>query len=361
MFESPEGVRDAIRLFWIVYIFDSQFSMITGLPVAFQESDIDPSLPQLDDRFPYARAMLCYSKIASHVWAPVAGFEQTGMVLKLDAMSWLDWQISQWSGGIPDDLRFTHLDFSMSPDEMSLTQKRLRLMLYLRGNQLRLLLYRPVFYSTTSAMENRGYAQTVVEIAKDNIRTISELDKATDLYQTEQQSFHYYLLTALGVLFLAVSQSPVEFTRQVRDEFYLGLELIKRATRPSVPLQRLGRSIANLKKMTPKLEVLSPSHPAANPLANGNRKDGLAGDDAAPWNVGVDHGMNGSEVSYELMNLFEVAGGFGDAMMSKQEALIVNSIDGATGTTLESLAGLWRGSDPARGEGEFAKAMKDVF
>lgn len=381
MFDKPEGTRDALRLFWVIYIFDNRLAANTGLPFAIHDADIDPSLPPIDDQFPYARAMLCYCKIASRISAPVAGFESTGMDLKMDNMSWIDWQISQWCGSIPEELRFTHLDFSLSSEEMSRNQKELRVELYLRGNQLRLQLYRPVFYTQASTLENRGYAQTVMEIAKDNIRTLSEMDKATDIYTTAGSSFHYYLVQALGVLFLGVAQAPVEFSRQVRDEFYLGVELIKSAARDSVPLQRLGRTVANLKKLAPKLELLSPSHPAAHPLANG--KDGVGGigglavgalvDDPAHWHtphhlsaqhhhpLATSNAFSAPQLAFELVNLFETACGFGDAMLSKHEALLMNGMDAAVASaTLETFAGLWRSASNAD-NADFAKAMKDVF
>jgi hypothetical protein len=383
MFDTPEGIRDALRLFWVIYIFDNWLGTNTGLPFAIHEADIDPNLPLIDDQFPYARAMLCYCKIASRISAPVAGFENTGMDLKMDNMSWIDWQISQWCGSIPEELRFTHLDFSLSSEEMSRNQKQLRVELYLRGNQLRLQLYRPVFYTQASTLENRGYAQTVVEIAKDNIRTLSEMDKATDIYTSAGSSFHYYLVQALGVLFLGVAQAPVEFSRQVRDEFYLGVELIKSAARDSVPLQRLGRTVANLKKLAPKLELLSPSHPTAHPLANG-KEAGVGGvgglavgtlavDDPAQWHHPHPHHLSAHQqplannafsapqLAFELVHLFETACGFGDAMLSKHEALLMNGMDATVASTaMETFAGLWRTASSSD-NADFAKAMKDVF
>jgi len=193
--------------------------------------------------------------------------------------------------------------------------------LYVRANQVRILIYRPVLLSATSIMENRNYAQKAVEVAKDTIRVLARLNETSDIYRAQQVCFNYFLISALAVLFLAVSHAPAEFNGQVRDEFYMALDLVKGFSTKSYISQRLWRTIRGLKELGPKLGLVSrqpftrddedPHSSAAVAMA------GLAGHPVQemgvyPSSQGASSigssPMNGQQMSYELTTLFEAAG-----------------------------------------------------
>lgn len=173
-------------------------------------------------------------------------------------------------------------------------------------------------------MENMPYAQTVVDIAKDTIRVLARLNQTTDIYRSQQMLFNYFLVAALAVLFLAVSHAPVEFNRQVRDEFYLALDLIKGFSTKSYVSKRLWKTIRGLREIGEKLglfprnighEPNDPHSSAAVAMA------GLAGHPmevlAATYpgiNPNAELGnspVNGLQMSNELTNLFEAMGAYG--------------------------------------------------
>ena len=308
--------------------------------------------------------------IITQVWTSVAGFENINNDLRKDEIGYLDYQIQQWQNSIPDSLRFHPSDNVPNNTNLSKDLRRLRVLLYLRSNQLRIQLYRPVLYSITSIMENRGYAQTVVEIAKDSIRVLTQLNQTSDIYNSQQAAFNYFLISALAVLFLAVSHAPVEFSQQVREEFYMALDLVKGCSSRSFISRRLWKTIKGLKEVAPKLGLMSgpsmaessdPHSSAAVAMA------GLAGhqvDEMALFSQGQtinsigSSPMDGQQMSYELTNLFEAAGGYGGMIPSRQDGLMVNGMVGGQG---ELGQGLEAFSAIHGNEEEFVRIMKECF
>lgn len=283
-------------------------------------------------------------------------------------MGYLDYQIQQWQSTIPDSLRYQASD--NTPDHETLTRniRRLRIILYLRANHLRILIYKAVLHSATSIMENRGCAQTVVEIAKDTIRVLTRLNQTSDIYRMQQVQFNYFLVSALTVLFLAVTHYPLEFNVQVREEFYLALDLIKGFSTKSYVAKRLWQTIMDLKAVGPHMGVVSvqaiaqvedPHSSAAVAMA------GLAGhqvNELAAFPQSLSKGpignnpMDGQQMSLELTTLFEAAGAYGVV----PDGTGIEGIDGYGGESGEAhqdvgnISGLY-------GEKEAERLSRDRF
>lgn len=311
--------------------------------------------------------MISYSRISSKVWCSVSNIEGSRSDIKKDNIGYLDYQILQWQNSTPESLRFypsTQASELIVPNR---GQRRLQVLLYLRTNQMRILIYRPVLHSATSIMENRNYAQSVVEVAKDTIRVLTRLNQTSDIYRSQQVCFNYFLISALAVLFLAVSHAPVEFNRQVRDEFYMALDLVKGFSTKSYISKRLWTTIKGLKEVGPKLGLVSrpPPPDAIDPHSSAAvAMAGLAGHPVDEMTIFPTHlglgslnnsPMNGQQMSYELTNLFEAAGGYGSGVASN-----AHGIDGVNGFVEinpvgEGLSGIY-GND-----GEFSRIMRDLF
>ena len=314
--------------------------------------------------------MILYSRISSKVWRSVMNLKITDSEVQKDDIGYLDYQTLQWQKSIPESLRFCP---SMNLTELGCPnrgQRRLQVILYLRTNQMRILIYRPVLHSATSIMENRDYAQTVVEVAKDSIRVLARLNQTTDIYRIQQMCFNYFLVSALAVLFLAVAHAPVVFNRQVRDEFYLALDVLKGFSTKSDISKRLWKTIRGLKEVGPKLGLVSrsmlsdtsdPHSSAAVAMA------GLAGhpvheltvfqtnQDPSPLGNSPTCGL---QMSHELTNLFEAAGGYGSMMTSGQGLEGANGVVGPQGELSQGAEGL---SGIYGTEGEFSRIMRDLF
>jgi hypothetical protein len=140
------GGKDRIlRLFWSIYILDMRWSFGTGMPFALEDSDIDPWLPE-PEKTPYLRVMIRYSRIAAKVWKFISAFNNTNEIKK-DEMNYLDWQVLRWVHDIPDELRLDHSGITGDAAEDPRSLRRLRALLHLRANQLRMLIHRPVLHT----------------------------------------------------------------------------------------------------------------------------------------------------------------------------------------------------------------------
>lgn len=309
--------------------------------------------------------MIPYNRISSKIWYSGLGSEGSAGIHR-DEIGYLDYQILQWYRQIPEELKFDSVGFSNPGDSVSRGIRRLRVLLYLRMNQLRILIYRPVLHSPSSIPDNRGQAQTVVDVAKDTIRVLTRLNQMSDIYRTQQITFNYFLVAALAVLFLAVSHASADFNRQVRDEFYMALDLVNGFSTKSYVSKRLWNTIKGLRKTGEKLGVLARpfGSDSADPHSNAAvAMAGLAGHSIENLSMygpvnGHELGsspLNGVQMSHELTNLFEAVGAVGNFMPA---ADAINGFVGPEGELQNSGEGL---SGVLGDEGEFARVIRDLF
>ncbi|KAL2846642.1 hypothetical protein BJY01DRAFT_247169 [Aspergillus pseudoustus] len=244
------GKDRVLKLFWSVRVLDLRWSFGTGMPFGIDESDIDPWLPEPEEDTSYLRVMIRYTRIAAKVWRYISAFNNTNEIKK-DEMNYLDWQVLQWVATLPDCLRLQDPSGYAEGETRSL--RRLRSLVYLRANQLRMLIHRPVLHSAAHLVRFPTEAQTVVDMAKDTIRFITQLHASSDIYQLQQVVFNWFLVSALMALFLAVAQSPSQYSITSREEFYMALELVKGVSARSYISRRLWKSIKGLRRLGPQL------------------------------------------------------------------------------------------------------------
>ncbi|KAL2354080.1 fungal-specific transcription factor-like protein [Cryomyces antarcticus] len=369
MFTTDEERASAIRLFWAIYVLDRRWSFGTGMPFAMQDTDIDSQLPKPDDSSPYLTAMISYSNIGSKVWRSVANVDEARTDISKEEIGYLDYQIIQWHRSIPDFLRYTHPSTGQDPAPVSRGIHRLRVLLYLRANQMRILIYRPVLHSVTSIMENKEQAQAVVDVAKDTIRVLTHIDQTSDIYRSQQVCFNYFLVSALAVLFLAVSHAPAQFSDHCRDEFYLALELVRGLSANSYISKRLWKTIKGLKEVGPRLGLIGRPPTVDTNDAHSTAAVAMAGlaghsvDELALFsNNGAHHlGTSPNGMANDLTSLFEAAGGYGN-LLSNGTPTAPQLIDyglaeggvgrGQNGGVLGGASG---------GEDELSRIMRDLF
>src|SRR5271168_57612 len=132
---------------------------------------------------PYLNVMISYSRIGSKVWRSICSFSPTPSSSRnIEEIGYLDYQILQWQKSIPPELQ---LPTASSPKASSRAIHRLQILLYLRANQMRILIYRPVLHTASSIQENLSYASTVVELAKDTVRALTHLNQTSDIYRAQ--------------------------------------------------------------------------------------------------------------------------------------------------------------------------------
>ncbi|KIW46959.1 uncharacterized protein PV06_02578 [Exophiala oligosperma] len=326
-FSDEADYQQTVRIFWTVYALDRRWSFGTGMPFALQDADIDPNLPEPDEGHLYLKHITKYNQIATKVWYHNLAYE-AGQNTKKDEIGFLDYQILQWYQQLPESLQFNSRDLVAENGIPGRGVRRLRLLMYLRKNQARISIYRPILHSATSIMENRHYAQNVVDVAKDTINTLNGVNQISDIYKTQQVMYNYFLVQALAVLFLSVAHAPAVFCPQTRGEFYAAIEMVKGFSTKSHVSKRLWRTVRGLKEMGDKIGLLARNNPPMGETEQDAHSDaavamaGLAGHKVDYPAFGNHHpGQNGNElgvspddalqITNELSSLFELAGGYG--------------------------------------------------
>lgn len=281
-----------------------------------------------DESRPYLKHITKYNQIATKVWYHNLAYDG-GQQTKKDEIGFLDYQILQWYQQLPEPLQFNSRDLARENELPGRGARRLRLLMYMRRNQARISIYRPILHSATSIMEHRHYAQNVVDVAKDTINTLTGVNQISDIYKTQQQLYNYFLVQALAVLFLSVAHAPAVFCTQTRTEFYAAIEVIKGFSTKSHVSKRLWRTIRGLKEIGDKIALLARGGPSLNDADQDAQSDaavamaGLAGHKVDYQGyAGQGHRLNGNEelgvspddalqMTNELSSLFELAGGYG--------------------------------------------------
>lgn len=322
-FTNEAEYQDALRKFWVVYALDRRWSFGTGMPFALQDTDIDPTLPEPDEMFLYLKYITRHNKISTKIWQHNAAFE-SGNTPKTDEVGFLDYQILQWYSQLPDSLKFYDMDLPRENEIPDRGLRRLRFLMYLRKNQARISIYRPIMHSATSILQNRAHAETIVGVAKDTVNVITGINRISDIYRTQQICYNYFLVQALAAIFLAVAHAPAVFCHITRDEFYAAIDLIKGFSTKSHTSKRLWRTIRGLKEMGDRIGMLDRSGLGVSEEQDAHSDAavamaGLAGHKVdvfayparnARDELGVSP-QDGQQLGNELTALFELAGAYG--------------------------------------------------
>ncbi|CAI7621141.1 unnamed protein product [Penicillium pancosmium] len=303
---DEEAYRPALILFWSVFALDRRWSFGTGLPFSIQEADIDPSLPEPDDSYLYLKTMIPYCRISSKVWYAGLG---TGEISKLrrDRMEDLDSQVLQWYEQMPEPLKCPN-PYSTEVG-LNTVLRRLQIQMYVRTNIMRILIYRPILYNYANIMQNMPHAVLCVHLAKDTIRILYQMHKATETYKSQQTLFNFFVLSSLAIIFLACFHDPADFCACVQEEVFMALELIKVVSSRSRVARRLWKAIRDLREVGERLGVLSPASPVER-YQTSTVDCGTYTQPLPPVDGGkkADVPMTGSVMSAELTNLLKEIG-----------------------------------------------------
>lgn len=128
--------------------------------------------------------------------------QQSGVAEWQESLDFFQYRLNQWQEKrIPKDLQFVYGDTSVR------RIRHLRTVLYLRANQLRLLMMRPVLCcSNPHIVADEQSWTTAVNIACDTTQILVDLNTTTDIYQLQQTQYNYFLVTALGVLLVVLAR-----------------------------------------------------------------------------------------------------------------------------------------------------------
>src|SRR6201995_3698448 len=122
--------------------------------------------------------MVTLTAMSSKTWPRVAN-ARNNVTPDIGNLEYLDLQVVRWQQSLPEGLNYTRAE----PENADRVNSRLRVLLYLRANQTRVIIGRPVLLSTAAIMENINYANCVVDVAKDTIQVLTTLNQTTETYR----------------------------------------------------------------------------------------------------------------------------------------------------------------------------------
>lgn len=194
-----------------------------------------------------------------------------------------------------------------------------------------MLIYQPVSHTAAQMMRNPVKSMRAVEIAKDTIQFITQLNKTSDIYQLQQVAFNWFLVSAVAVLFLAVAHAPAPFNNQCKDEFYMALGPAKGFSMKSYISQRLWKSIRSL-RLSPQIGLRKNRRTPTDCSAttNGRALDGSRAVNSQEPVRNPDPQdeflVDGTQMSRELMDWFEAIGEAGN--LNRRPELVQHGIVG---------------------------------
>jgi hypothetical protein len=269
--------------------------------------------------------MISFFRLGSKIWNLVVGWGNSTQAVTSDSCAYLAFQIQQWQDSIPEAIRL-NTDW----DSWSLSAKNdrlatLQVSLYLRANQLGILIYKQNLLGSKSIEKNLEGARIAIERARDTVETLDNFSRVSPIYSNRPQPFNQFLFSALAALFLAVFHAPNHFSQLCRADFYQALDIVKRCSIRNRQSRRLQKVIKNLKhinmrrQLKPSAGTVSQStnaaFPAPTPLSVSDNVAVLP--DAGPVDSNSVHTMPSSLFNDESLNepddftdFFELAGGY---------------------------------------------------
>ena len=199
--------------------------------------------------------MIDYSRLTSKVWRVVMDTEH-GWKESLESLSYLDYQVQQWSNLLPTDLRSNG---TLENEVASLGETRLMLkaLLRLRASQLRIILRKPHLMSRERIAQNVEAVEVVVGLARDTVQHIHALHRSTHVYKRHRTAFDSFLVSAVAVFCLVTCYAPDTFYSKVHHDFLIALEIVKGFLTTSISAQRLWKTIRQIRQFSPLLESIS--------------------------------------------------------------------------------------------------------
>ena len=170
----------------------------------------------------------------------------------------------------------------------------------------------------------------MVEIAKDIIQKLDHVNNTTDIYQTQQICLNHFLVSALGVIFLAVALAPAVYRSLVHDEFHMALNLVRSFSEKSYISKRLWNMIRGLRQagFTLGLTGNRPGHGDNRRGGNSASNNASCRDDRQ----GQDSGLMSPPTSTSRLNEAEAPQGghgyFGVGGMNAQDDIPILPPDG---------------------------------
>jgi hypothetical protein len=290
--------------------------------------------------------MIAYSRIGSKIVKPSSGADHLQQLGRRETGAFLTYQVQQWYSSLDPELRID-VDHDLVLESLSPSRNRLRILNYLRNNQLRILIHRKSLLATASILADLRAAREAVGYAKNTIILLDKLRQSSDIYSSHAVCFNYYLYSALTVILLAAYHAKAQFHEDCREEFHIALKMIQGFSAKSSVARKLWKIIKHLKVIGPESGILPYMEAQQDSLTQERHSDFKANQHAGfgslSFGENMAHSAQSSTKAHE-MNGLRGSIGYGEANFNPCDYAV-------NGSLLSSeLSDLFQSIDPTRFE-----------
>lgn len=270
------------RLYWSAFTMERRFSFSTGLPFAVRDTDIQhwPDFTDTSISTAYLKSMVDYCRISSEVRklillpaAPPAPYALTA------TRDFLDFRVVQWQKNLPATLVFHGVRDTFDPTHERRGEYRLRLILYLRGSQMRTVIHRKSGLAalssgmaSTTAFDPAS-ANTLALIAQDTIRILVALARNTDIYHAQHKTFNHFLETALTSLLLCAGTTQSTAFSSFLPDVMEAMALVQRLSVHSPITRALAMKLRGVQNVVNAFRARVEEQQAAAAQSRGDREN----------------------------------------------------------------------------------------
>jgi hypothetical protein len=163
---------------------------------------------------PYLSAMIDYVQFGTHAWNQIVDRNTlaNGQSPSRESLKFFHYQLHRWHQELDPAVKFDVATiesdgaaFFARADAGHEIEIYLKTLLYLRSNQIQILVLRPMLVYSRIAGNNPSLVADVIAIARKSVQALSSLATKTTLYIGRHVIFNHFLSSAMTVLFLAVA------------------------------------------------------------------------------------------------------------------------------------------------------------
>ncbi|KAF4959003.1 hypothetical protein FSARC_10872 [Fusarium sarcochroum] len=238
------------KLFWTVYTLDRRWSFGTGLPFAIPDTDITRKF-KLDDgslSSAYLNQMVSYCDIASDVRNSLFN-PSPSVASSTSTRDFLQFRVLQWQQNLPTRLQFQGSSDMFDSSKETRGEYKLRLMLYLRANQMRTVIHRKFATRLDSDTLDPSTARNMIGVAQDTIHVLLSIAHKTDIYYAQHKSFNHFLETALSSLLLILCSPEASQHPSCLKDVLMAMEFIGQLAKKSPISEKLQKRLQGIQRL----------------------------------------------------------------------------------------------------------------
>ncbi|KAE8371648.1 hypothetical protein BDV26DRAFT_286617 [Aspergillus bertholletiae] len=262
-FPKEQERLKAVRIMWSIFVLDHGWSAALGLPRNIDDAAFD-GFQLVPEDSPYLGAMASYCAISTKIVNATSKIPVNTQVYEEEQFQFLNYQIDRWQQTALDGLVISPSGWHSMPCD---PPDAVSALLYLRANQLRILLLRPLFFTESIVKPDQAKISSSLQIAIQTISMIYHLNATTDIYCKQHPFFSHFLTSATSLILLIITyrgnldistqRSRMCAPHDVCQPLNQALELISAYSSLSNYSAQLHRHLLSIVGLLSRLEILS--------------------------------------------------------------------------------------------------------